>query len=991
MPAKLRKFKPHLVLMSSFPTPHDPAPRHRILSAWHGVAAVLLLGATAMAMGSLLPEAALLFGACSAGMVVAWLLRRPEQAPPVGLVPVTFGALALWTLLQCVPMPMALLRLISPESATIWSQAHLAASLPAPGWAALSLAPGQTLIEATKWGAYAGLSLLSAWWVRHRGLSHLCWALLALSVLMGAVTVLHGILDAEKIFGFYRPMSTYPRWTRGPLLNVNHLSAYLSLGFYGAIALLLRDRRPSPRELALLLSGAVALVAGVVALASRAAVVALSLGGLSLPLLLLEGAQGKRFVQRKQIQHRLVMTLLGIFGVGTALALYGFEDGVFAGLGEKNYTKLLVARDSLPMIGDFWLTGVGRGAFEGVFFRYKGPGDYEAWGRPENILVQWASEWGLPVSLLAAGALLLALRSSKGWQASRSARVLALGLLMLFLHNLLDFNLEVPALGSLAAVLLGALSGLPGTTGDEHHKPSTTLQRQFAFSLAAGTFLAAALGWARSPDLPLRERARAHELLKQARQSTDATSLDPFLTWVKRYPADPYFPLAAGMIQGIKQPAKALRWLGWARKRGPNLGVVHLGLAEVMAKAGHRRQGLLEVRLAMERDPTAMPKAVQLTKVLAQSTEEVFHSAPQGAQREAFLQQVALQLPKESDFREALQRSILEQNPCAGPLQESTLVPLLVAMDRAQAPCTTEQEREGCKERVEAELGRMQKCPKLAQLTERLQVDLLWATGDKKLALQRMEERCGVIEDLTPCLWRVAERASTLQDQERLKRTLRVVVSRVCQDATACAQGWASAARLHEQAGDTPSALVAITRGIEHDPNDTELRYRQALIALKMGATDRAELHLRQLLSRHPNHRAAQAKLDELKALPSRPTTNESEQKNVRNRRNLQTGRHGQAPRAGGHGACAAPPGAGCFRGVAGRRRGAGAHAAEHRRSVRARRTADAGWGGAAMDHLQRRGLQPPGAAGAAGGAGGCAAVDLGHGGTAGAPWAVRG
>ncbi|MCS6900805.1 MAG: O-antigen ligase family protein [Myxococcales bacterium] len=832
-----------------------------------GLAGLLFLGISVLAIGSLPPGLSLLFGLGASLLVGVWLLALPGHGPPDGLAPRTLALLALWTLLQCVPLPFWLLSRISPESAQIWHQALTLAG-ETRTWVPLSLAPGQTLMEAAKWGGYAGLCMLGAWWARHRGLTFLCWAVVGLSLTVGVVTVLHGIFDAQTIFGIYKPIHNFPRWTRGPLLNVNHLSAYLSLGVYAAFALLLGERSLSLRARAVLLISAAALVVGVVALASRAGVFALTLGGLLMPVVLLEGSQGKRLQQRRQLQRKALLTLLGVFGVGIALALYGFGDGIVKGLGEKNFSKIQTARDSLPMIRDFWLTGVGRGAFEGPFFYYKSPGDHEAWARPENILIQWASEWGLPISLLAFSTLFFALFRAHYWRSSRTARLLALGLCMLLLHNLLDFNLEVPAVAGLAFVLFGALTGLQRATLQPSHHPAR--QRALATLVAASTAAAAAVGWLWGPELPLLLRAEAYALLKRAQHQEEHVDLQPFQRWIKRYPSDPYFAAAAGAVISRSRPVASIRWFGWAIRRGPNVGVIRLGLAEALARAGYRQQGLLEVRLAMERDPTVLPRAIPLARALAQTSEELLACAPPEPQRLLFLEGVARKLPPEGELFRSLRQHILQQTPCVGFLQESVMKELLEDYEAQRGPCAGPRGREACRRTMEDVLARMQPCTSLRELTSRLRSDLLWTVGERETAVQELEASCDTSLDLTACLRRVAERSADLQDQERLRRVVRVVTSRRCQDPPDCAAAWSWAARLHERAGDLPSALVAATKAAEQDSNNLDLRYQQAMIALRMGAHERAEALLKQILARRPDHKQARAKLNELNR--GRPT-----------------------------------------------------------------------------------------------------------------------
>lgn len=831
-------------------------------SWWQGFFLAVFLGGAVMAIGAIPPNITLFFCLGSSVILGGWLLLGSGRIPPIPIISWVFLFLALWTLIQCFPLPISVLAKISPGSAEIWRQSLRLANETNPTGAPLTLAPEQTWLEASKWGAYAGLSFLGAWWARYRGISTILWAVLSLSLCVGTVTVLHGLWDAQTIFGIYKPLHTFPRWTRGPLLNVNHLSAYLSLGFYAALALLLGDRTPSIKRATLLFGGALALVVGILALASRAAVVALLLGGLLMPLVLLEDGRGKRSLQRKQIQQKALITLVAVFGTGATLALYGFEEGISKGLGEKNFSKLQVAYDSLKMIQDFWLTGVGRGAFEGVFFYYKSAGDYEAWGHPENLLVQWASEWGIPVTLLALGGISWAVFRSP-WRASRSARVLMLGLGMLLLHNLLDFNLEVPAIGGLVATLWGAVTGGYLSSKKEI---STSRQRIFLLIALACTVLTTLFAWSKHPEIPLLERKEAYQILQRAQQSEEPLELDTFQAWMRRYPADPYFPAAAGLLLGRTDPSKAMSWFAWALRRGPNLGVIRLGLAEVLGRSGYREQALLEVRLAVERDPSSLFRAIGLVGYLATSLDDIRIATPKSNLAILFQEGIAKRILHRREIFSALRHEILQRSPCIGWLQESIFREQLADLNTNSPPCSNLNGKESCLKHMEETLSRIHDCPNLKEIHTRLHAEFIWTLGNQTQALEELERACSQSDDLVACFQLLAEWASNTTDSSRLRRAINLVRSRRCQNPSSCAATWAWSAGLLQRAQDLPAALLALEKASEQDPQNPDFLYQQVVLCQKMNANERALQILRKIVARFPGYQPARIKLSELQS-----------------------------------------------------------------------------------------------------------------------------
>ena len=444
------------------------APARLGLEDW---ALALVLAATLLAVGGIHPIIALLFGGAS-GIVLwvstgRWGLARRGEAPEeddatrarakerAGTIPclsVAFLWLAFISLLQTLPLPMRLLSFLSPSAAAIWAESLRPFGEPGPSWATLSLAPEATRTEAVKWAAYAALA-----WVGHRAarrsLSWLAVLTLGLALLAAGATAAHGLTGAGKLYGLYETSVSYPRWRMGPLLNANHLSGYLSIGVFAGLGLLFEQRGKKPEVRAALLLAIGTLAGGVVLLGSRAAIALLAVS-----LLGTVGVQLSRaHKERDERAKRTAWVLLAIVGVGVVLPIVGYQEEIIEGFAHKNYAKLVVAEDCVALIRDFPACGVGRGAFEGVYFAYRSIGSFSVWTHPENIFVQWLTEWGILGTLVGIGLVVAAVRRGRIRRLRTVASFLGVGILVVLAQNMVDFSLELPAVMGLVAVLAGAI------------------------------------------------------------------------------------------------------------------------------------------------------------------------------------------------------------------------------------------------------------------------------------------------------------------------------------------------------------------------------------------------------------------------------------------------------------------------------------------------------------------------------------------------------
>jgi len=418
----------------------------------------------------------LLLGCVVVGLASWWRTRRRRAAGhPVPPLPGTglLVALVVVVLLQLVPLPPVFLRFVSPGSFGFYNDPLL---VPLTGWRPISVSPPDTLRGLAFLAAFALLYAAvfrefgpEAW--RRRLLATVVGAGLAITVVAFVQAVSP---EPRKLYGLWRP-----RWdwaVFGPYVNRNHFAGYLVMAAPLAIGFALealsrlghawRRRRHGwlvlgEREGAAFVRRAAAvmvLVAGLLASQSRGGVTAFALTVLALLVLvlLLPFASGRRR------QTALAVALLA--GLGLAWIGLGGVVGAFEARGIRG-SRIDLWRDMLPMVKRFPLFGVGMNAFSTAYPWYQTVWKTEWIGEAHSEYLQAVLDLGFAGA--GVGAVLLALVFRAALRGARRGGVelgLFGALLGLALHNLVDFNWQIPAhaatWAALAALALrGAASG----------------------------------------------------------------------------------------------------------------------------------------------------------------------------------------------------------------------------------------------------------------------------------------------------------------------------------------------------------------------------------------------------------------------------------------------------------------------------------------------------------------------------------------------------
>jgi O-antigen ligase len=373
-------------------------------------------------------------------------------------VPVVAAYIAL-VLLQLVPLPPTLLRLVSPGTYHFHERLSL---VPLARWLPISVNPLDT---------GRGLAFLFAFTLLYvavcREAADSSWRRSAMRAvaLTGLLATVVGLVQAAspapgKIYGLWEP--TWTKAVFGPFVNHNHFAGYvvmaipLALGFAAEalgdlVALWRRGRRvllslgdpPAMRAVRWAVAGLV-LVVGLFTAGSRG-------GLLACPLAFVVAGVWVR-------RARLVTLVLIAVALTTLIVIdtRPFEEGYRARGFSLEQTRLGYWRDVARPIPEFLALGAGFNAFGTLSPYYRTYMAYEWLGQAHNEYLQVLIDTGV-IGLLVF-ACMLAVLARAAFRAA-SASLVDAGLLTALaansIHNIVEFNWQIPATAATFIVLAG--------------------------------------------------------------------------------------------------------------------------------------------------------------------------------------------------------------------------------------------------------------------------------------------------------------------------------------------------------------------------------------------------------------------------------------------------------------------------------------------------------------------------------------------------------
>lgn len=407
-------------------------------------------------------------------LALAWI-QRPSRSDLSAVSRPLIGLLAVAGLgvLQALPWPAFLARLLFPSGAAVWRRAAELQGLPAPGWIPLSVAPQVTLQTTLQWLAVAACLAAAALQARERGARRvLSWGLPVAVLVQVALGAESWLSRTGVIWGIEVPGDATR--LRGTFVNSDHFAFFVGMSIPLAAAWLWWGARKSldPRirvdqRLLWVLAPFMLFAFCFAALAfsgSRAGLAAV-IGGLFLQSL----ALALRYRRWWMVFVGLVALILGSAMVWSLAGSRGFgrlsETSAYE-LTWNSRSQVWLASSELVVRSP--LVGTGLGTFRQAFPAIQPPHLPGSWRHVHSDILELAITCGLWTWLLLAW--ILAAVARRLWRVLNNGRrsedrMLALGMIGVlggaFLHSFMDFSLTMPANAYTLAALLGIVCGTP--------------------------------------------------------------------------------------------------------------------------------------------------------------------------------------------------------------------------------------------------------------------------------------------------------------------------------------------------------------------------------------------------------------------------------------------------------------------------------------------------------------------------------------------------
>lgn len=351
--------------------------------------------------------------------------------------------------LQLVPLPIGILKTLSPEAAR-W---HLAAAAPGTlGAAPLTLDRYATLEAACKSTAYIVFFALSLILLRNRDrIRFAAYALIASGVL-------------QALYGALISLQSLSQLASGTFGNRNHYAAYLVMSLSVGIGVLIATLSGAQNQswgrffrnlMQWMITPKMALRLGLVVMVIALVLTRSRMGNSSFFIsLLITGLIGLLLAKRATKSMVILLVSLiavDVFIVGTYFGTQRIVERIAQTTAETE-DRGAVAGYALHMWKDYPVFGSGLGSFPVVFPRYSAEGTAMSYTHAHNDYLEFGAEAGvLGLSLLGLMVLMSFVVALRAQYQRRDPLMRGLsfaammGILALMIHSAVDFNLQIPA------------------------------------------------------------------------------------------------------------------------------------------------------------------------------------------------------------------------------------------------------------------------------------------------------------------------------------------------------------------------------------------------------------------------------------------------------------------------------------------------------------------------------------------------------------------
>ncbi len=435
---------------------------------------VALLTFAPLALGAVQAWSETVFLTLAAAMALvlaAKLLKRPDVRFIWSWTYLPIAVFLALTAIQLAPLPVGLLKLISPHTVAL----KTSLLSPLPGSAehlspmTLSFYPEATLANLRLLLGVSMVYVVTLNVVRQaRQVQRL---LIAITIIGAAVAVCalgHLIFGAKRIYGF---VDVPVAWVVGPFVNRNHFGQFMNLSLGAAAAVLLvhvdQIHRSRRREAVTVTPGATMLNIPPIVWWLSAAVVVMGIGvffsvsrGAVLSTVISAGV-ALLLAQRRGMRVKMWIMVPLTLIVAVFVIYFGFDAlaARFSELrDESSGGRMQIAKDILVAWKDYPILGMGLGAFEVVYPMFDRSRIVGLASHAENEYAQVLLEGGLLGLAMVSGFVVMigrryaqAIRSAPSPMAS-AAVGLGFGVLAILLQSFTDFGQHIPANAALTAV-----------------------------------------------------------------------------------------------------------------------------------------------------------------------------------------------------------------------------------------------------------------------------------------------------------------------------------------------------------------------------------------------------------------------------------------------------------------------------------------------------------------------------------------------------------
>jgi O-antigen ligase len=413
------------------------------------------------------------WGYILAGITVVHLIRYRQPLPEAFrtarialiLLSVNLG----WILIQCIPLPLSWLQIVSPAAAELYSQTGVSQ-------APISLDASTTFYQFQTAAFLLVFFCLTLYLIntkqRMKWLVYTVLISALIQVIYGSLMILTGV--EHSFFITKSALSSHIGSSTGTFTNRDHLAGYLEMALALGVGLMLSMlsakgsvhhwKRRIGQWLELLLGPKtrlrimlILLCLGLVLTHSRGGNLGFfaSLGVASLLFLLL--ARNKPRATAIFLISLVVLDIAIISSwVGLSRVVSRLEQTTLQGENRDD-----VYLSTLPIIEDYPLTGVGVGNYFNIYPAYKPPQLHSYWNHAHNDYLEIMTEQGIIGFSLLAGVVLCSLffavqtlrKRSNSFALGMSFASL-MGIIAMLIHSSVDFNLQILANSSMFMLLL---------------------------------------------------------------------------------------------------------------------------------------------------------------------------------------------------------------------------------------------------------------------------------------------------------------------------------------------------------------------------------------------------------------------------------------------------------------------------------------------------------------------------------------------------------